>query len=266
MDWRFFATLTACGASFALIVAVVAFAAVGHDPGDLRKTPPKIPLLVESRAASIATLELAPESQADTPLSRIQQPDSSTAAASVVTGSAALSASRFTPAVRTLTSKGTDEVIRNRLGRAPEKPSIESPPKTNLAALPTRESEVNILPRSRSPSIKEVAPSSGRPVLDRRLEGVFTDAEIGRLRLALRLTPDQVRYWPPVEAVLREIGAQQIGLVQAGRQPKEAFGTGISMRMYWAARPLLGVLREDQNAEIRKRARAMGFEQVASSI
>jgi hypothetical protein len=38
------------------------------------------------------------------------------------------------------------------------------------------------------------------------------------------------------------------------------------MRMYSAARLLLGVVREDQKAEVRKRARAMGFEQVASSI
>jgi hypothetical protein len=266
MNWRFPAALTACCASLVIIVAAVALAAIGSNSGDLRKAPPRVPLLVESRAASTAALEAAPESQAHTPPSTAHSPDASIAAVFDLTGRAASSYVTPTPVVPTPASKAINEVIRNRLGQTPERPSTEPIPKSNLAALSTREAEVSTPPRSRPLPAQGVAPSPGRPPPDRRYEGVFTDAEIGRMRIALRLTPDQLRYWPPVEALLREIGAQQIVLVQAGRQAKEAFGIGISMRMYSAARPLLGVLREDQKAEVRKRARAMGFEQVASSI
>jgi hypothetical protein len=86
------------------------------------------------------------------------------------------------------------------------------------------------------------------------------------MKANLRMTPDQYQHWPPVEVILREIGAQQMALVRAGRKPEEAFSGGISGRLYWAARPLLRVLREDQKVEIRKRAHSMGFGSVASMI
>ncbi|HEX2556177.1 MAG TPA: hypothetical protein VHL98_20955 [Microvirga sp.] len=96
-------------------------------------------------------------------------------------------------------------------------------------------------------------------------EGVLTPAEIGRMRRALRLTAEQEPHWHPVEAVLREIGTRQIELVRAGRKPEEAY-SGTTMRLFSVARPLLGVLREDQKVEIRKRAKLMGFESVAGYI
>jgi hypothetical protein len=109
-------------------------------------------------------------------------------------------------------------------------------------------------------------PIALRPAPAPRLDGVLTPAEISRMRYALRLTPDQEGYWPPVEALLREIGSQQMALVRSGRKPDEAFNSGITSRLYWAARPLLGRLREEQKAEVRKRARLMGFGSVASMI
>jgi hypothetical protein len=107
---------------------------------------------------------------------------------------------------------------------------------------------------------------AARPAPDPRFEGVLTLAEIGRLKQALRLTSDQFQHWPAVEVILREMGARQIALVRAGRKPEEAFSGGITGRLYWAARPLLGVLREDQKAVIRRRAHSMGFGSVASMI
>jgi hypothetical protein len=104
-----------------------------------------------------------------------------------------------------------------------------------------------------------------QPAPDPRLEGVLSPAEIGRMKRALRLTPNQEPHWPPVEAMLLEIGTRQIALVRAGRRPEEAF-SGIAGRLYWTARQLLATLREDQKTEIRKRARSMGFESVASLI
>jgi len=95
---------------------------------------------------------------------------------------------------------------------------------------------------------------------------VLTATEIARLKSALKLSPDQARHWPAVEAVLREAGAQQAALVQAGRKPDEAFNGALSGRLYMAAGPLLSTLREDQKNEIRKRARALGLEVVASRL
>jgi len=105
-----------------------------------------------------------------------------------------------------------------------------------------------------------------RTLPEQRPDGVLTPAEVRRLKVALRLSPEQERYWPPVEALLQEIGAQQIALVRAGRQPSEALGFGMKMRAYSATRPLLSLLQEEQKAEIRRRARALGFEAVAAAI
>jgi hypothetical protein len=86
------------------------------------------------------------------------------------------------------------------------------------------------------------------------------------MRLSLRLTREQEAFWPPVEQALRELGAEQEALHRAGQDPKDAFGVGAGMRIYSVARPLLDVLTEDQKAQVRARARALGFGAIASSL
>ncbi len=95
---------------------------------------------------------------------------------------------------------------------------------------------------------------------------VLTPAEILRLKRSLRLTPEQEQYWPPVEAVLSDIGAQQMILARSGQNTADAFSNQTSMRIYFAAKPLLGLMREDQKAQIRVRARAMGLDSVAAYL
>ncbi|MCK2056127.1 hypothetical protein [Methylobacterium sp. 37f] len=95
---------------------------------------------------------------------------------------------------------------------------------------------------------------------------VLTPADIRQIRHSLRLTPEQAVHWPPVEVVLNEISAQQLTFVRAGQNASSAFDTSTSMRVYFAVQPLLGTLREDQKMQIRIRARAMGFGQVASYL
>ncbi|NEU11888.1 hypothetical protein G3T14_07060 [Methylobacterium sp. BTF04] len=123
-------------------------------------------------------------------------------------------------------------------------PPVAMPP---VAAAPPQ------LPRLRRPQ-------------ETRADTVLTAAEIRRIKLSLRLTRDQEPYWFPVEQMLLEIGTQQVALVRAGQAPSDAFGIGAAMRMSSVARPLLDVLREDQKAQVRERARAMGFGSVASSL
>jgi hypothetical protein len=92
----------------------------------------------------------------------------------------------------------------------------------------------------------------------------MTARTIGRMRTALRLTPDQVPHWSPVEAVLREIGREQLVQIRGGRKPE--VGTGPMMRLYYAAQPLLGMLKPDQKERVRSLARSLGYANVASML
>jgi hypothetical protein len=95
--------------------------------------------------------------------------------------------------------------------------------------------------------------------------GPLTAHEIARIRAALHLTADQEAGWKDVEAVLVDIGRQQVAAQKAGK-PRPTVSADVTQRLYWAAGPLLMSLREDQKREIRRIARVMGLESVASLI
>ncbi len=109
-------------------------------------------------------------------------------------------------------------------------------------------------------------PAPEPPMAAAPAQPMITPTEIRRIRAALRLTPEQAMLWPPVEAALTEVGAEQQTLVRSGRSAADAFSAGTKMKIYFAAQPLLNTLREDQKAQIRARARALGFEQIASYL
>jgi hypothetical protein len=106
------------------------------------------------------------------------------------------------------------------------------------------------------------APAANSNVLD--------DGQIAGLKGRLRLTSDQVEYWPAVEAALRDVVRTQL----RGMHNKFARSTTMTLdvnapevqKLIWAAMPLLARLREDQKSEVRKLARVIGLEQVASQI
>jgi hypothetical protein len=87
-----------------------------------------------------------------------------------------------------------------------------------------------------------------------------------QIKANLNLTPDQERYWAPVEAELKQLARQLAAHKAAGRKPTLSLGATDAQRLYWAAGPLIMSLREDQKREVRRLARAMGLEQVASLI
>jgi hypothetical protein len=100
--------------------------------------------------------------------------------------------------------------------------------------------------------------------------GVLDDAQIAGLRGRLRLTSDQVEFWPAVEAALRDVvhtnlrGANS-KVARSGRLNIDVNSPEVQ-KLIWAAMPLLMRLREDQKSEVRKLARVIGLEQVASQI
>jgi hypothetical protein len=98
--------------------------------------------------------------------------------------------------------------------------------------------------------------------------GLLDDGQIAGLKGRLRLTSDQVEYWPAVEAALRDVVRKQL------RGTKHVSGGKVNIdtnsaevqKLIWAAMPLLMRLRDDQKSEVRKLARVIGLEQVAAQI
>jgi hypothetical protein len=100
----------------------------------------------------------------------------------------------------------------------------------------------------------------------------FADARIAAVKAGLRLTPDQERLWPPVEAAARDLARQRIGQIgerreawrdgRGSRSPDEMFdrfkrradGMAASaagmQRLAEAAEPLYRTLSEDQKRRL----------------
>jgi hypothetical protein len=100
--------------------------------------------------------------------------------------------------------------------------------------------------------------------------GVLDDAQIAGLRGRLRLSSDQVAYWPAVEEALRDVARTHLRglsskITRGGRLAIDVNSPEVQ-KLIWAAMPLLARLREDQKTEVRKLARVIGLEQVASQI
>jgi hypothetical protein len=100
--------------------------------------------------------------------------------------------------------------------------------------------------------------------------GVLDDAQIAGLRGRLRLTSDQAEYWPAVEAALRDVARTHLRPASSKISRSGRISIDISspevQKLIWAAMPLIARLREDQKTEVRKLARVIGLDQVASQI
>jgi hypothetical protein len=108
-----------------------------------------------------------------------------------------------------------------------------------------------------------------RPAAPPETSNMLDDGAIAGLKTRLRLTEDQLGYWPAVESALREVARTQL------RHSKKQMQTGKVnidvnspevQKLIWAATPLIMRLRADQKNEVRKLARIMGLEQVAQQI
>jgi hypothetical protein len=151
-----------------------------------------------------------------------------------------------------------DPVIASALqipDAVPAPAAVVAPKPAAVAALPP-EKPKHLLP----PPPPAPAPPVHSALLD--------DNQISGLKGRLRLSSDQVEYWPAVEAALRDVVRTQL------RGTKHAVAGKINIdtdspeiqKLIWAAMPLLMRLREDQKNEVRKLARVIGLDQVASQI
>jgi len=116
-------------------------------------------------------------------------------------------------------------------------------------------------------------PAPAKPKLARpqpqKSYALLSDAQISGIKERLKLTSDQEYYWPGIENALRGIARK----IHAARQhDPNATAAQIDpdsaevSQLKSAAMPLLFQLREDQKDEVRKLARIIGLEKVASAI
>jgi hypothetical protein len=98
---------------------------------------------------------------------------------------------------------------------------------------------------------------------------LLSDAQIAGIKDRLRLSSSQESYWPGVEtalkAVARKLSAAKLSNPQASAAQLDPDCEEVQ-QLKSAAMPLLFQLREDQKDEVRKLARIIGLEQVASAI
>ena len=98
------------------------------------------------------------------------------------------------------------------------------------------------------------------------------EAGISRFKSALRLTPEQHKHWPRVEAALRSLSRENDTAEEkpgffrrVGNRAAEMAINGTAMRrLVSAAQPLMKSLDQDQKREAMTLARAMGFASLAA--
>jgi hypothetical protein len=97
--------------------------------------------------------------------------------------------------------------------------------------------------------------------------------DVGRIKSVLHLTSQQERYWPPVESALRDIARRQASAEPAGlvrrisrRVVSLVLDSAAIRRLAVAARPLIGVLDDQQKQSALGMAHQMGLGPVLAAL
>ena len=130
-----------------------------------------------------------------------------------------------------------------------------------VAALP------QVAPQPTAPKAKAVAAIKPQP---QKSYALLSDGQIAGIKERLKLSSSQESYWPAVETALRAVAHK----IHTSRQanPNATAAPQIDpdseevQQLKSAAMPLLFQLREDQKEEVRKLARIIGLDKVASAI
>jgi hypothetical protein len=130
-----------------------------------------------------------------------------------------------------------------------------------VAALP------QVAPQPTAPKAKAIAVSKPQP---QKSYALLSDGQIAGIKERLKLSSSQESYWPAVETALRAVARK----IHTSRQasPDATAASQIDpdseevQQLKSAAMPLLFQLREDQKEEVRKLARIIGLDKVASAI
>jgi len=253
MDWRLIAAVSAASGSFCF-VAVGAYVVLSHSPAPQLASATAPILLSEYRFPAATAPSLLSVQPADpSPFA----PEANSVPVSAVTSGVAVAPRR--PGG----SAASANPPRSEPRQDPHALNYKTAALTPYDAAPRPEPPprpmVEVKKSSVVPELHTALPTS-------HYRGVLTSAEIARVRYSLRLTPDQERAWPSVEAALAEMGRQQMALIRRGQEPRISPNDWPPGRLYAAAGPLLQTLRPDQKETVRRLCRSLGFESVASML
>lgn len=152
--------------------------------------------------------------------------------------------------------------LRQAYAYAPAEPEM---PKAPAAAAVTAEP---IVPKSKILAKSEPAPAPLKPEVQKAYS-LLSDTQIAGIKERLRLSSSQEYYWPAVETALRAV-ARKIHTARQGAAKPGAVAIDPDsdevQQLKSAAMPLLWQLREDQKDEVRRLARTIGLDKVASAI
>lgn len=95
----------------------------------------------------------------------------------------------------------------------------------------------------------------------------LTQVNVSRIKAALKLTPEQQTYWPPIESVLRELQREQgdqqanVGFIRrvSSRVVSIMLNSTATARLAAAARPLVKMLSDEQRQIAISLAQEMGL-------
>ena len=106
---------------------------------------------------------------------------------------------------------------------------------------------------------------AGKPRPAKTISNVLNDAQIASIKARLRLTPEQERHWPEVEAALRSITYSKDGS-HKGKLATVDPNSPAVQQLKTVAMPLLASFSDEQKNQVRLLARLMGLEQVAQAF
>jgi hypothetical protein len=127
-----------------------------------------------------------------------------------------------------------------------------------------------LAPAAAPEKLKRAAVAPLPPAPPEHKNAILDESQIASIRSRLRLTEEQMEYWPAVEAALLDVVRKQARGTRNksthAAAPKIDVNSAEVQSLVWAAMPLLMRLREDQKKEVRQLARVLGLESVASQI
>jgi hypothetical protein len=132
-----------------------------------------------------------------------------------------------------------------------------------VAALP------QVAPQPNAPKSKAAA-NKPQPQ-PQKSYALLSDGQIAGIKERLKLSSSQESYWPAVETALRAVArkihsSRQANPNATATPPQIDPDSEEVQQLKSAAMPLLFQLREDQKEEVRKLARIIGLDKVASAI
>jgi hypothetical protein len=110
----------------------------------------------------------------------------------------------------------------------------------------------------------KTAAAPAKPASNRNSRHVLNDAQITSIKKRLSLTPEQERYWPAVEAALRQMAWKKTSGDKKGETRVVDMSTVDVDGLKSAAFPLVMSFNDDQKREMRSLAHLLGLDSIAS--